>query len=89
MYRRWVLRTGPMVVSGAEPSMEWKLRRGGLKAMEISSIPQGRREFSQGVLGQVAVTAPLNSAVKEKKRTPATVDLHGDGLVQRMEWSDD
>ena len=58
MYRRWVLRTGPMVVSGAEPSMEWKLRRGGLKAMEISSIPQGRREFSQGVLGRLLLEPP-------------------------------
>ena len=48
MYRRWVLRTGPMVVSGAEPSMEWKLRRGGLKAMEISFIPHGGGNFSMG-----------------------------------------
>lgn len=71
MYRRWVIRTGPMV-KGAEPCMEWKLRRGGLKAMEISSIPpEGIFPHGQGVLGRLQ--PQLNSAPSTKKRTQQQV----------------
>lgn len=57
-FRSWALH-------GVEAASRWTEGNGDL----IHS--SRRREFSQGVLGQVAVTAPLNSAVKEKKTDPS------------------
>ncbi len=77
MCRRWVLRTGPMV-KGAEPSMEWKLCRGGLKVVEISSIPPDG--FN-----------PLNSARTQQQviEHRQTLVLFKSQCFQRMEWCDD